>query len=70
MYLDKLNYYTSKGRAVTGRYCHLEGLKEVKDLKGGMDFRHPQYRREVFLRFYEFHLKYRTHPGCVYFLFP
>src|SRR5262245_27730367 len=35
-----------------------------------MDFRLPQYRREVFLRFYEYHLKYRTHPGCVYFAFP
>jgi len=35
-----------------------------------MDFRLPQYRREVFLRFYEFHLKYRTHPGLVYLLMP
>lgn len=34
-----------------------------------MDFRLPRYRREVFLRFYEFHLKYRAHPGCVYYLF-
>lgn len=35
-----------------------------------MDFRLPQYRREVFLRFYEFHLKYRAHPGAVYYVFP
>jgi hypothetical protein len=34
-----------------------------------MDFRKPEYRREVFLRFYEFHLKYKSHPGGVYFLF-
>lgn len=34
-----------------------------------MDFRLPVYRREVFLRFYEFHLKYKAHPGCVYYLF-
>ena len=35
-----------------------------------MDFRKPEYRREVFLRFYEFHLKYRSHPGAVYYLIP
>lgn len=43
---------------------------EVRALQSGFDFREPQYRREVFLRFYEFHLRYRTHPGCVYLLFP
>jgi hypothetical protein len=35
-----------------------------------MDFRRPEYRREVFLRFYEFHLEHRSHPGCVYFAMP
>jgi hypothetical protein len=35
-----------------------------------MDFRLPKYRREVFMRFYEFHLKHGIHPGCVYFIFP
>src|SRR5208337_1209246 len=40
------------------------------DLQYGMDFRKPEYRREVFHRFYEFHLKYATHPGCIYFVFP
>ena len=39
-----------------GRYCELNNLEEIKDLKVGMDFRKPEYRREVFLRFYEFHL--------------
>ncbi|QDP60237.1 MAG: hypothetical protein Unbinned834contig1000_3 [Prokaryotic dsDNA virus sp.] len=43
---------------------------EVKDLKSGLDFREPKYRREVFLRFYEFHLKYKAHPGAVYYMFP
>jgi hypothetical protein len=43
---------------------------EVKDLNYGMDFRDPKYRREVFLRFYEFHLKNRSHPGAVYFAMP
>ena len=43
---------------------------EVTDLTPGLDFRLPEYRRETFLRFYEFHLKHRTHPGCVYFLMP
>ena len=37
-------------------------------LTAGTDFRLPEYRREVFLRFYQFHLKYRAHPGCVYYL--
>jgi Alpha-glutamyl/putrescinyl thymine pyrophosphorylase clade 2 len=40
------------------------------ELQCSMDFRKPEYRREVFLRFYEFHLKYGTHPGCVYFVLP
>jgi Alpha-glutamyl/putrescinyl thymine pyrophosphorylase clade 2 len=40
------------------------------ELHPGLDFRKPQYRREVFLRFYEFHLRYRAHPGGVYYLMP
>jgi hypothetical protein len=40
------------------------------ELSYGLDFRKKEYRREVFHRFYEFHLKYATHPGCVYFVFP
>lgn len=44
--------------------------EEVKDLEVGMDFRDIKYRREVFLRFYDFHLTYNSHPGGVYFAFP
>jgi hypothetical protein len=40
-----------------GRYCELNNEIEETKLKYGMDFRKPKYRREVFLRFYEFHLK-------------
>ena len=53
-----------------GRYCELNGLEEVKELSYGLDFRKPQYRREVFLRFYEFHLKNRSHAGAIYYAFP
>lgn len=53
-----------------GRRCALDGVQEESALKEGMDFRLPQYRREVFLRAYQFHLKYGTMPGCVYFLMP
>lgn len=35
-----------------------------------IDFRLPQYRRAVFQDFYEFHLRYKSHPGCVYYLLP
>lgn len=49
-----------------GRACK----DEVQTLKVGLDFRKPEYRREVFLRFYEFHLEHRSHPGCVYFAMP
>lgn len=45
-------------------------LEERKDLPIGADLRQPQFRREVFLRFYEFHLENRSHPGCVYFAIP
>lgn len=34
------------------------------------DWRLPENRREAFLRFYGFHLKYRSHPGCVYSFLP
>ncbi len=53
-----------------GRYCQLNGIQEVAELEIGMDFRHPKYRREVFLRFYEFHLKYKAHAGAIYYTFP
>ena len=52
------------------RQCEIDGIPEISDLKPGMDFRNPQYRREVWLRFYEFHLTYKTHPGLVYLFFP
>lgn len=53
-----------------GRYCQLFDIEEVQDLEIGMDFRRPEYRREVFLKFYEFHLKYKAHAGAVYYIFP
>lgn len=39
-------------------------------LEPGADFRRAEYRREVFLRFYLWHTRYGSHPGCVYYLFP
>ena len=36
----------------------------------GVDYRKPEYREQVFQDFYEFHLRYRSHPGCVYYLMP
>jgi hypothetical protein len=35
-----------------------------------IDYRRPELRQGVFLDFYEFHLKYRAHPGGVYYLMP
>jgi hypothetical protein len=40
------------------------------DLPAGSDFRRRGYRREVFQRFYTFHLRYRGHPGGVYHVLP
>lgn len=34
------------------------------------DWRLRENRREAFQRFYSFHLRYQTHPGCVYFALP
>ena len=48
------------------RYCEINNLTEIKELKYGMDFRKPEYRREVFLRFYDYHLKFKSHPGGIY----
>ena len=53
-----------------GRFCDINSQKEVAELELGMDFRRPEFRREVFLRFYEFHLKFRGHAGAVYYAFP
>lgn len=53
-----------------GRYCELTGIPEVKGLQAGMDFRRPEFRREVFLRFYEWSLETRSFPGCMYFVMP
>lgn len=52
------------------RFCQEYNIHEHKNLIPEMDFRLPQYRREVFLRFYQFHLKYRAHAGCVYQFIP
>lgn len=35
-----------------------------------LDWRLPENRRECFMRFYSFHLKYRSHPGLVYSFLP
>lgn len=55
---------------ILGSFCELNDLKEYSELEYGLDFRKPEFRKEVFLRFYEFHLKYRSHPGGVYYLMP
>lgn len=34
------------------------------------DLRRPEYRREVFLRFYDYHTQFGTHPGLVYLVIP
>lgn len=55
-----------------GRYCDLKGIPEESNLVAGADFRLPQYRREVFMRFYEFCLRHRVHAGASlpYMTFP
>jgi hypothetical protein len=40
------------------------------ELHPGADFRRREYRREVWQRFYTFHLRYRSHPGGVYYVLP
>lgn len=52
------------------RWTEINKENDVYDLKVGMDFRHPRYRRAVFLKFYEFHIKYKSHPGAVYYVMP
>lgn len=42
----------------------------VTELHAGMDFRRPELRREVWQRFYSFHLRHRSHPGAVYYVLP
>lgn len=42
----------------------------MADLYPGDDLRLPQYRREVFLRFYEWSVRYRSFPGGVHYVLP
>lgn len=66
----RVNYLTEPGDPRTGRWAELNGEPEEDTFDEGADLRHPRYRREIFLRFYEFHLAYRSHPGCVYLALP
>ncbi len=66
---------TTVDHTTPGRYSDLvcgRCSNEVQDLEPGMDFRRPEYRREVFMRFYEFCLKHRVHAGASlpYMTFP
>lgn len=40
------------------------------DLTAGTDFRLPEHRREVFLRFLEWSVRYRSFPGGVHYALP
>lgn len=42
----------------------------MPELTAGQDFRSPELRREVFLRFYEWSVKYRSFPGGVHYVLP
>lgn len=53
-----------------GRYCELNNIQELKADAPGLDLRLPQYRRDVFKKFYRFMLKYRSLPGMVYVAIP
>lgn len=60
----------SRRKSMIGRWSDLYKQDEEKNLSKGQDFREPRFRREVFLRFYEFHLKWKAHPGAVYYMMP
>jgi len=63
-------HYAPDDCRVLGSYSELMGVEETTTLSRGMDFRHPTKRLETFIRFYRFHLRWKTHPGCVYFVLP
>ena len=48
----------------------MDGGLTRMELAAGTDFRLAAYRREVWQRFYSFHLRYRSHPGGVYYALP
>lgn len=68
--IKKLNRLKKDPCFINKSYSEIFEKNEISELKYGMDFREPIYRRELFLRFYFFHLKYRSHPGCVYYAMP
>lgn len=44
--------------------------EHLTDLPVGADFREPRWRKETFLRFYEWSVKYRSFPGGVHYVLP
>src|SRR5205814_1464624 len=44
--------------------------RRVTELKAGDDFRRPDLRKEVFLRFYQWSLENRSFPGGVHYVLP
>jgi hypothetical protein len=43
---------------------------KTAELEAGTDFRLPEHRREVFLRFYAWSVRYRSFPGGVHYVLP
>ena len=68
--IEKTSEEPKKGSNGICGFNLIDNIKQNKNLVEGLDFRKPQYRKEVFLNFYEFHLKYKSHPGCVYYMIP
>lgn len=42
----------------------------TSELRAGLDYRRPAHRREVFLRFYEWSVRYQSFPGGVHYALP
>lgn len=51
-------------------YCEINNLKEISELNSDMDFRKPEYRKQVFIDLFEFHTSFGIQPGLVYLYLP
>lgn len=51
-------------------YVRAHGSIPGQNVGPQLDWRLPENKREAFLHFYEFHIMYKSHPGCVYALLP
>jgi len=62
--------HNSESQSENSKKIPVLNVNERRVLERRSDYRKLEHRREVFLRFYQFHTQFKLHPGLVYLLIP